>query len=76
MSMKIIINWNAKYQDISIQHGGTTIDLGLHDKRERKELAQIFLDAVEELLNGMEDEATEIFSGTMDALQEIRLKIL
>ena len=69
--MEIIINWNAKYQDISIRYGGTTLDLGLHDERERKELAQIFLAAAEELLDGMEYEYTEIFAGTMDALQKL-----
>ena len=69
--MEIVIHWNTKYQDISIHDGGTTIDLGLHDERERKELAQKFLTAAEELLDGLSDETPEIFPGTMDVLQKL-----
>lgn len=53
--MEIVIRWNTRYQDVSIRDGGNIINLGLQNERERKELAQKFISAAQELLDGLDD---------------------
>ena len=53
--MEFKIRKNAVYLDVKLKHDGTLIELGLHDEKERKALANILLDAASELLDGIED---------------------
>lgn len=45
------------YRSVQIKEGETTIDLGYLDEKERRELAQTFITAAEELLDGLRDES-------------------
>lgn len=42
---------------VYVRHGPAQINLGFHSESERKRLAQIFINAAEELLSGLKDEA-------------------
>ena len=53
MKINIRNSWPYKYAIIS--DGGTTIDNGILDKREQKELAKEFIDAAHSLLQGHSD---------------------
>lgn len=53
--MEFKIRKNAEYLDVQLKHDGTIIDLGLHDGKERKALANILLEAASELLEGLKD---------------------
>lgn len=53
--MEFKIRKNTVYLDVQLKHDGTIIDLGLHDDKERKELAAVLLEAASELLEGLED---------------------
>ena len=55
--MEILIQRGAPYMGVIVKDGSATFDLGLHNNQERKELAQVFLDAASELLEGLEDNA-------------------
>lgn len=48
--MNIYIRDNGKYKDVQIEVNGTTIDLGLQDNKECKELAKTLFEAAQELL--------------------------
>ena len=53
--MEILIRRKSLYMDVIVKDGSATFDLGLHNNQERRELAQVFLDAASELLEGLED---------------------
>ena len=53
--MEILIRKNTIYLDVKVKYGNTTIEIGLLDDKERKELAQILLGAASELLDGLDD---------------------
>ena len=57
MSIQIICRKVSgdRYMEVKVVYGETTIDLGFHDAVERKLLAQYFIQAAEELLDGLED---------------------
>jgi len=54
--MEFKIRKNTVYLDVKLKHDGTIIELGLHDEKERKALANILLDAASELLDGIEEQ--------------------
>lgn len=52
--MEFRIRKNSIYLDVSIREGGTVIDLGLLDDKERIELARKLEEAVDDLMAGIE----------------------
>lgn len=48
--MEIITRKNDRYLDVKMKHDGLTIEIGLLDEKEQKELALILLAAAIELL--------------------------
>lgn len=44
--MQIIVKKNTRYPSVHIIEGGTTLDLGLLDERERDEMAKEFVEAL------------------------------
>ena len=53
--MEILIRRVSQYMDVIVKDGAGTFNLGLHNNKERKELAQVFLNAASKLLEGLED---------------------
>ena len=54
--MEFKIRKNTVYLDVKLKHDGTIIELGLHDEKERKALADILIDTASELLDGIEEQ--------------------
>ncbi len=52
--MKFNIRNLSVYKDVNVEVNGTSIGLGLLDKRERLELARTLEEAVDELMEGLE----------------------
>ena len=61
--MEIIVRKLHRYLEVRIVDGQTTLDLGFHDENQRRELAAVFSNARDELLDGMEDEPSTAREG-------------
>ena len=57
--MVIIIRKTQGYMDVIVKDGQVTLDLGFHDVKERKTLAQTLIDAASELLEGLDDDEVD-----------------
>lgn len=64
--MEISVRKNEHYRDVVFKEGNTTLDLGLLDVEETRQLASSFLSAVYDLVNHQFDNSEDYFQWLKD----------